>query len=160
MSRKAQGRQKGKGLPVSGIPLAGVISQVEESSAEPNRIEALNAFHEDQEAADPRPYDQRDYIGDEQDRLGNSDMYIANKDDEQWSEGLEDEANIADDSSDEGMFPEIQPLHIDLASTAGLGEDDNLNVILRPDTVDDAGEDFTDLDDSQLTRKFKGKKSA
>jgi hypothetical protein len=163
MSRKKTGREKGKGLSVSGIPFGGAISQIEEGSAEPNRIEATNAFKEDQEASDSRAYDKRDYIGDEVDNLGNADVFIANKDDEVWSDGLEDEANIPlfeDDGSDQGLFPEIQPLHVDLASTAGLGGDDNLNVILRPDTIDNQSDDFTDLDDRVFEAKNRKRKSA
>ena len=62
--------------------------------------------------------------------------YIANKADDQWSPGLQDEENVPDDNSNEGLYPEIQPLHIDPLSKVA-GEEDNPDFSLRPDTVDE-----------------------
>jgi len=137
MSSKGKGRQTGKGLSISGIPLPGGFSQEETPSAEPNREEPANAFKEAEDIDDSYG---RDYIRDETDRLGPAlGGYVANKADEQWSVGLEDEANEPEDLSDEGLLPEIQPLHIDPRS---LGEDDNLDMMLRPDTIDGDTDDF------------------
>jgi hypothetical protein len=159
MSRKNQG--KGKGIATSGIPLAGGISQIDESSVETNNFEAKNAFKEDQDMPDPRPYDQRDFIGDEEEQMGDrSNTYIANKDDEEWSEGMEDECNLPDIltgealDAEEGLFPETEPLHIDLGASAGLGDDDDADMILRPDTMDDEPDDTSDIE----IKEFKGNK--
>jgi hypothetical protein len=162
MSRKNNGREKGKGMATSGIPLSGGISQIENTSVESNRFEAKNAFKEGEETIDTRDYAHRDYISDEEDRIGTvSDAYIANKDDEEWSDGLEDEANLPDDFSDEALYPEIQPLHVDLGATAGLGKDDDMNMVLRPDTMDNQSDDFTDVEViPDLKGKAKAKKSA
>jgi hypothetical protein len=160
-------KSKGKGIPTSGIPLPGGISQMEDSSVETNNFEAANAFKEDQDMADPRPYDQRDFIGDEEEQMGDrSNTFIANKDDEEWSDGMEDECNLPDiltgedADAEEGLFPETGPLHIDLGATAGIGEDDDADMILRPDTMDDQPDDASDIE----VKKFKGtnkkKKSA
>jgi hypothetical protein len=149
MSSKGKGRQKGKGLNISGIPLGGAgFSQEETPSAEPNREEPVNAFREVDDNDDSYA---RDYIRDESARLGPAlGGYVANKADEQWSVGLEDEANEPEDLSDEGMLPEIQPLHIDPNSP---GEDDSLDLMLRPDTIDSESEDL----DEQLENE-KGEK--
>ena len=166
MSRKTQGREKGKGMATSGIPLSDGISQMEDTSVETNEFEAANAFKEDQDLPDPRPYDKRDFIGDEEEQMGNNSQgFIANKDDEEWSDGLEDECNLPDIltgqdiDAEEGLFPETEPLHMDLGATAGLGEDDDADMILRPDTMDDQPDTTADIEVKQFKGKNK-KKSA
>jgi hypothetical protein len=167
MSRKDKGREKGKGMATSGIPLSGGgISQIEDTSVETNNFEAANAFKEDRDESDDRPYDKRDFIGDQEEQMNDgSGPFIANKDDEEWSEGMEDEANLPDpllnesDDEDEALFPETEPLHVDLSSTAGLGGDDSLDMVLRPDTIDNQPDTTADAELKQFGNR-KTKKSA
>ena len=167
MSRKDTGRQKGKGMATSGIPLSGGgISQFEDTSVETNNFEAANAFKEDQDDVDDRPYDKRDFIGDEEEQMGGaSGAFLANKDDEEWSEGMEDECNLPDpllnETADEedALFPETEPLHVDLASTAGLGGDDSMDMVLRSDTMDNQEDTTSNIELKKVTNP-KTKKSA
>jgi|GEM_PF-6881950 len=162
MKHKNQGRDKGKGMAISGIPLAGGMSQVDNTSVETNRFEDRNAFHEGDDVADVRDFEHRDYIGDQKEADEDVDaMVIASKDNNEWSEGMEDEANPTEDYSEEALFPESQPLHIDLASTTGLGQDD-LAFPLQPSTMDNQSDDFTDIEIEVLLTKNKTmkKKSA
>ena len=143
MSDKDKPLQKGKALDISGVPLPGGQSfiQIDNPCVEPNRDEPMNAFREGEIDAEEYAHD---YVRDEQKRLGSlMEGYVANKDDEQWSVGLQDEENEPDDNSSEGLFAEIQPLHIDPLSAAVAGEDD-ADISLRPDTVDDLVDDFTE----------------
>lgn len=141
MTFKRKGREKGKAMEISGIPLSGTMSQVENPAVEPNREEPVNAFRE---ADDNDESYARDYIRDEEERIGaRLDGYISNKADESWSDGLQDEANEPEDLSHEGMFPEIQPLHLDVSDQ---GEDDSMDVVLRPDTIEQQSDDFTDFE--------------
>lgn len=143
MTFKRKGREKGKAMEVSGIPLSGTISQVENPSVEPNRDEPRNAFREDSDTDESYTHD---YIRDEEERLGNlAGGYVANKADETWSDGLRDEANEPDLFDGEGMFPEIQPLHVDMEDDQP-GEEDTLDMVLRPDNIEQQPDDFTDIE--------------
>lgn len=123
---------KGKANDISGIPLPGTLTQIEGRSIEPNRDEPNNAFKLDE----PDQEFGHDYFNDEEERLGNLDgPFVANKSNEQWSDGIADEANEADDADDEGLLPETQPLHVEVRP--GLGEDDNYDTALNPDNVED-----------------------
>lgn len=142
MSDKDKPLEKGKGMELSGVPLpSGQFSQLDNPSAEPNRVEPVNAFKEEEDYDDSYA---RDYIREESERLGPlNGGYIANKDDQEWSPGIEDEENEPDDASDEALFPEIQPLHIDVLSKVVANEDDP-DISLRPDTIDEISDDFTE----------------
>lgn len=127
---------KGKANDISGIPLPGAIPQVEGQSVEPNRDEPEAAFqvNSDSEKAENFAHD---YFDDEEERLGNLEApFVANKDDEEWSDGLADEENENDDMSDDGLLPETQPLHVD-PSVNNVGQDDDADVVLRPTQIGD-----------------------
>ncbi len=127
--KRSQG--KGKANHVSGIPLPGTIAQVEGQSAEPNRDEPQGAFKT--ESGENYAHD---YFNDEEERLGNlEEPFVANKSDQVWSDGIADEENEVDEGDDEGLLPETQLLHVDLQTE--VGDDDNQNLMLRPDNVDD-----------------------
>lgn len=126
---------KGRGNAVSGIPLAGAFTQIQGQSVEPNREERLDAFKTDGTGENYA----HDYFDDEEERLGDLEQpYVANKDDQNWSEGLQDEANMDENANDvegqEGVLPELQPLHLDY--TVKGGQDDDQDMMLRPDNID------------------------
>jgi len=124
---------KGKANSISGIPMPGVLIQLQGQSVETNRDEEEGAFRRDDRGENYA----RDYFDDEEERLGDLDgPYIVNKDDQQWSDGLKDEENDEDLGDDEAILPESQPLHIDLALEAGM--EDSLDLVLHPDNIDTA----------------------
>ena len=139
MSDKDEPLEKGKALDISGLPLPGqAFTQFDNPGAEPNRNEPQNAFKEEEDRDESYMHD---YTRDEKERLGPlMEGYVANKDDEQWSAGLQDEQNELDDKSKEGLYPEIQPLHIDVLSKVAANEDDP-DFVLKPDTVDYVNEE-------------------
>ncbi len=125
---------KGKGNAVSGIPMAGGFTQIQGQSVEPNREERIDAFKTDGTGENYA----HDYFDDEEARLGDlNEPYVANKDDQHWSDGLQDEANMDENANDvegqEGVLPELQPLHLDYTSG---GQDDSVDTMLRPDNID------------------------
>ncbi|HEY9679305.1 MAG TPA: hypothetical protein V6C76_14960 [Drouetiella sp.] len=127
--KRSQG--KGKANDISGIPLPGTLAQIEGQSIEPNRDEPPGAFK-----TETPENDRRNYFDDEEERLGNLETpFVANKADDQWSEGLEDEENEFDDRSDDGLFPETQPLHVSQSPEGGA--DDSEDMVLRPTQIDD-----------------------
>lgn len=123
---------KGKALDISGIPLAGTITQLDGAqTVETNREEpGVSFINETPENVG------HTYFSDEEARLGNLEMpYVNNKSDEKWSDGIADECNQEEEDDDEGLLPETQPLHVDLMSGGGKG--DNPDIVLRPDNVED-----------------------
>ena len=142
MSRK----DKGKANPISGFPLPGSMSQEEGSSVEPNRDEPKKTLeHQD----DGERY-ARDYFDDEEERLGDlSQPFVANKDDEEWSVGIADEANPdIEQGSDSEIFPETEPLFV-IPDSGDSERDEAGNIILRPSTIEQETDYFTDIEDDQ-----------
>ncbi len=125
---------QGKANSVSGIPMPGTIVQVQGKSVEPNRKEPDKPFKIDGTGENYA----RDYFDSESERLGNlEDGYVAEKGDQNWSSGLQDEENVDENAVDtddsEGLLPECQPLH--LANDARFGADED-ELTLRPDNLD------------------------
>ncbi len=116
---------------VSGKPMPFTIVQADdEPIVIPNRDVDESAFFRD----DSGEAYARDYFADEEERLGNLESpYLVNRDDRQWSDGLRDEENEPE-ADEEGLWPESQPLHVDLSQDAG-GED-SFEVSLRPSNID------------------------
>lgn len=125
---------KGKALDVSGIPLQNTIAQVDSAqTVETNRKEPDVSFKEET----PENVGHT-YFTDEEERLGNLEApYVSNKANDKWSDGLSDESNpdIIDEDNDEGLLPETQPLHVDVASV--MSGTDDADIVLRPDNVED-----------------------
>ncbi len=124
---------KGKALDVSGIPLPNTIVQVDGQTVETNREEPSVSFK-----SETRENVGHTYFSDEEERLGNiEEPFVNNKADQKWSEGLADESNLDEDDNDddECLLPETQPLHVDPLSANG--EDDDAELVLRPDNVED-----------------------
>jgi hypothetical protein len=125
---------QGKANSVSGIPMPGTIVQVQGKSVEPNRTEPDNPFNTEGTGENYA----RDYFDDESERLGNlEDGYVAEKGDQNWSAGLQDEENADENAVDaddnEGLLPETQPLHLGYDARFGADEDE---LTLRPDNLD------------------------
>ena len=115
---------------VSGIPMPGTISQLQDISVEPNRNEPENPFNLD----DTGENYARDYFDDESERLAVIEgCCLPEKDDQNWSAGLQDEENADENAIDaddhEFFLPEVVHVHDD--SDARFGADDFAELTTR-----------------------------
>lgn len=132
---------KGKANSISGIPLSGGFTQIDEGSAEPNREEETNTFKEERRY---EPY-AHDYFRDETERLEKLSGSLPATPNEEWSEGLNDEANQYDNNLPMDQGEEIQS---DLLEDFGSAVD--LNKIADTDINFSAeGVNSTDLQEPE-----------
>jgi hypothetical protein len=127
-----------EGYNIEGIPLPGDLPQVDGSAA-PN--EPRNSTLSNPEGQVEEPY-AVDYFDAEIERLGDNGPVVASKDNQNWSEGIEDEENVGeasfaelDDDWDEGVFPETQPLTVQGTATEQDNEELSSYMELQPDNL-------------------------
>ncbi|CAN5449147.1 hypothetical protein BH11CYA1_BH11CYA1_37490 [soil metagenome] len=122
---------------VSGIPMAGTISQLQDIAAEPNRSEPVNPFNLDDHGENYA----RDYFDDESERLSIIEgCCLPDKNEQGWSAGLQDEENVDENAIDadehEFFLPEV--VHAHNENDARFGADDFAELTTRKTTKYDS----------------------
>jgi hypothetical protein len=110
--------QGGYGNNIDGIPLPGDMPQIQGSST-PNRDDTSLLSNPDGDTEGEYAVDYFDAVENETGQQ--PEPYVADKSNQKWSEGLEDEENdyglLSFDEQDndwnEGLLPETQPLHLE-----------------------------------------------
>ena len=127
------GNRSDYGNNIEGIPLPGDIPQVEGSAA-PNRDDSETLHN-------PEGQPEQEPVGSAPSKAQPDQPFVASKDDETWSPGLEDEENNGymsfseqDQDWNEGLFPETEPLQVE-GQSEDQSKEEFSDIELKPDNI-------------------------